>query len=314
MNKLSENSKINPSLEKLSDALRRKGIPTVKSKNYYQSSMKLPYIALGEYDHVKLERIHNRIGKHIYQKNKSFSSLVRKMLREFYQNRKGVKSADKIMFVESPDCHYNIRLVNRGFKLARPYMLKEKLEKDDKKGASQLIKRIDEFNAEFEKFHKFLLNKKGKGGKKSKGGENGDNIVHKVGKVLGDMFTEKVNVLHTHYDNDKNSYPMLELQVAPKESDKEALDRLIKVHNGKNERYYKKMAELLSRFYAKVEVDSDMRLVVGLPLKHGCEDTHRDWTSNLGVFGLYNMGVMLNNEALVDDYLTEVDEFVKFLD
>lgn len=313
MSKLNENPKVNTSLEKLSDALRRKGIPTVKSKNYYQSSMKLPYIALGEYNHEKLERIHNRIGNHIYQKNKSFASVVRKMLREFYQNRKGVKSADKIMIVEAPDCHFNIRLVNRGYKLTKPYILKEKLERDDKKGAAPYIKRIDEFNAEFEKFHKFLLSKKGKGGK-SKGGDNGGNIIRGVGNALGAMFTEKVNVVHTHYDNDMKSYPMLELQVAPKESDQEALNKVIKIHLVKNERYYKKMAELISKFYAKTEVDSDMRLVIGLPLKHGCDDTHRQWTSNLGVFGLYNMGVMLNNEALVDDYLGEVDEFIKFLD
>ena len=312
MDKLSNDPKVNGALEHVAAGLNKKKIPVIKEDLFYaKTKISTPYIAIGAFEYDKLERAHNRICKQVFQNNKKLAILTRKMLREFYHSRKGVKSSNKIMYVEAPDYMNNIRLVNRGYKSARPYMLKERLAKGDKRGAKKLMDRMSAFTEEFNKFAKFLVSKMKVNEKNKYEKMKAGDAVMRVGIALVSMASAKTRIIHTHYDNDLESYPMLELQSVAKKSDIESLARLKQIHKNKNETYFKKVSALLSKFYAKHDVDNSVRIIVGFPYKQHCTYSHRFWSSQLGVFAIYNMGAVEGNDKMNIDYIAEFSDFAK---
>lgn len=267
------NNKLKLSLTQLAKTLEKHNIHANYDTHFYPVNVNNPYLAIGYYDKEKFEKLNNKLNKFIYHKNRQLSKLIRRHLREFYKMRKGVKSSNKIMLVESPEDTYNIKLVNRGFKMINPFMFQEKVSQGDKKFINKINKKITGFKHEFETFHKYLLslmkvNQK-KLYQKVKSDYSSD-IVSKVGVALISISDNDTTILKTY-----NVYPFLELKTLPTDKHFSSLKTLIHIHQNKNSRECKKLVKLAR----------GSRMVVGLP---HISNESSPWMEHLGICAIYS--------------------------
>jgi hypothetical protein len=218
---------------KINKLLKEKGIPIIEDHNLNVDNSK--YVIIGNYNEIRIKRIYNKIMNGICVRNKRIFTVINKALRKFYKDKK-VPGSQKIKIINSPDKYFSIRLVNGGFKQTRPYIVKNKILTGNKTGLKALRDKIDNYNSEFTKFNSFL--RKMRSSSSSIKSANIGSVIANLGKKFG------ANVIQAHYDNDKNSYPMVEISSGPTTKEMKILDTLFKASQLRNKKYIEKIKKI----------------------------------------------------------------------
>jgi hypothetical protein len=218
---------------KIIKLLKEKGIPIIDDHNLNVDINK--YVIVGNYNNQRIGRIYNKIMNGICVRNKRIFTVINKALRKFYKGRK-VPGSQKIKIINSPDKYFSIRLVNGGFKQTRPYIIKNKILTGNKTGLKTLRDKIDIYNSEFTKFNSFL--KKLRSSSNNIKSVNIGSVIANLGKKFG------ASVIKSHYDNDKNCYPMVEISSGPTPKEMKLLDSLFKASQLRNKKYIEKIKKL----------------------------------------------------------------------
>ena len=295
----------------LAQALERSGIPVIYDSSFYPDQIDYPYLALGIKNNERIQNLYLRSNKYVYTKNKSMFSLARKMIREFYRNRSGkVKSSNKIIVVESPDNCMSLKLYNRGFKTVNPYYLADKILKKDRKGAKNLLKKIEEYNSEFVKFANYLqkklkTNEKNKYNKiKNDWGSNGP--VANVAAALSAMQQIPSMIVRTHYLDKESLFPYIEIKAEMKPNDIKSWETLTEIHSKKNGRLFKRLQKHLVKFKAD-------QITLGLPSGYGCSNEEKKYNDLLGIFAIYTPQIVTGDSDGKNDAMKEIKEFITYL-
>jgi len=304
-------SDVRSALSNLSKELQNKGIPVVFDPNFYPDDVDVPYLALGEQQVDKINRLHLRMQKHVYAKNKSMFSIARRHIREFYRTRKGVKSRNKIVVVETPDNSFTLKIFNRGFKFINPYLVQEKSLKKDRKSIRKFQKQLDIFEGEFAKLSSYIqrqmkVSQKNKYNKLKASSQYRGPVAF-AALALAATMPITPTLVHTHYNDDDKNFPYVELKIEPKDSDWQSMERLMDLHVRKNTRFNVKLQRYLNNFYKNRT--STHKLVVGLPAGYGCLEENKRYNDMLGIFALYNTNMMNPEKYMVE----EVRAFTQFI-
>lgn len=220
--------------------LKSANVPIVEDKSFYNAvDSKSDYVVVGHFNEQRIKRLHNKIMNGVCVRNKRLFTVVNKALRGFYKGRK-VLGSRKIKIIPAPDKYFSIRLVNGGFKLTRPYVLKNKLLLKNKKGLKDLQSRISDYVAEFSKFKSYLSGKF-----KSASGKSGSGVRGCGLAIVGMTKKLGTRIIKAHYDNDPSSYPMLELSVEPTQQELKTLEKLFNVSKQRNDKLQVKVSKLL---------------------------------------------------------------------
>lgn len=292
-----------PALLSLAKTLEHKDIPVVDDQSFYPDEVNLPYLALGEIQEDKINTIHNRTYKFVYAKNKSSFSMIRKHIREFYRARKDrgekIPSRNKIIVVESPDNSFSVKIFNRGFKFINPYLLSEakgntlrKLNKQVNVLTSEYVRLNAYLQRHMKKSHKNKYNKLKRESKYS-------GPIASVALAFVSMMSADAVILHTHYNNNIDSIPYIELKTEPKDKDWDAMVRLLDIHIRKNHKHYIRLQRYLDGFSKQQKHN----LVVGLPAGYGCLEENKKYNDMLGIFAIYTKNMISLNQG----YITNQD-------
>lgn len=293
----------------LANSLEKSGIPIIYDRSFYPDQLDSPYLAIGEKNNDRIRNLYLKSSKYVYTKNKSMFSLARKMIREFYKNRK-VKSSNKIIVVESPDNCMSLKLFNRGFKTINPYYLTEKLYKKDKKGSKNLLKKVNEYNSEFIKFSNYLqkklkINEKKKYNKiKSEWGQTSP-IVN-VAAALAAMQKIPAMIVRTHYLDSEQLFPYIEIKAEMKPNDIKSWEILTETHSKKNKRIFNKLQKQLLKFKAE-------QITLGMPSGYGCSDEDKKYNDLLGIFAIYTPQTITGDNSELDKAIKEIKELIAHL-
>jgi hypothetical protein len=222
--------------DKLKKILKDEKIPIITDQSLNIDEKK--YVIIGNYNELRIKRIYNKIMNGICVRNKRIFTAINKELRKFYKNKK-VPGSQKIKIIQSPDKYFSIRLVNGGFKLTRPYILKNKLLTGNKKGLKDLRERIDKYSSEFSKFKSFLNN-----GSKVSSGKGGSGVIGCGNALIRKLKKFNAEVTKTYYDDDRDSYPMLEISSEPTSQENKILNTLFNASQLRNNKYNEKIKKL----------------------------------------------------------------------
>lgn len=280
---------------KLAQVLAKKGIPVVSDPSFYVDS-KLPYIAIGHFDPIRVSRIYNKIQNGIFIRNKRLFTIVNKLLRKFYSGKKTPGSI-KLKIIPAPDASFSIRIVNGGFKSSRPYVLKNKIITKNNKGIKPLKAKMADFVHEFSKFASFL---KGAGSHSGKGG----NPVEKCADSIIRKSKMDIEVVHTFYEDDRESYPMLELCAKETKQEQKVVDSMSSAYLTRNEKVFNKVIKLIGKHSSPDEI------TVGMPI---CVEGQNKLFKLLGIFAIYSPGYMFNDTPNADKHNRAFLELAKQL-
>lgn len=294
----------------LAQALERAGIPVIYSNSFYPDHLDYPYLALGSKNNERMQNLYLRSNKYVYTKNKSMFSLARKMVREFYRSRGKVKSSNKIIVVENPDNCMSLKLYNRGFKTVNPYYLADKLIKKDRRGAKNLLSKINDYNNEFVKFASYLQ-KKLKASEKNKykkirneWGSSGP--VSSVAAALAAMQRVPAMIVRTHYIDNEFLFPYIEIKAEMKSNDLKSWETLTDSHAKKNGKLFKRLQKHLVKFKAD-------QLTLGMPSGYGCSDEDKKYNDLLGIFAIYTPQTVTGDSSGYNEAVKEIKEFINYL-
>jgi hypothetical protein len=262
---------------KIAQLFEKKGIPIIKDQEFYPKSNKGPYIAVGYFDAERFQKLYNKIQNGIFVRNKRLFSVVNGLLRKFYRSRK-VTGSVKLKIIQSPDNSFNIRIVNGGYKTSRPYVIKNKLLTGNKKGLKDLQEKLSIYKNEYSKFASFI-----QGGHSSSSKRTGG-PVQKCAELIAKKAGFDISAVHYFYEDDQDSYPLLELTAIPTEAETQAITTISTTYHNKNLKVFNKVQKLLK---------NQTEVIAGLPIAIENSESYRKLYKFAGTFAVYSTDAIL---------------------